>query len=38
MMKTNNEDQAGAVTAIGILLALGFLEALADLFVQVWPW
>ena len=34
-MKTKSEDASGAATAIGILLLLGFLEALADLFVWV---
>lgn len=38
IMKIENEDRAGAQTAIVLLLLLGFVEALADLFVWVWPW
>lgn len=37
-MKNKNQDAAGAATALAILLGLGFLEALADLLVRVWPW
>ncbi len=37
-MQERTELCNGAATALAILLGVGFLEALADLFVRVMPW